>query len=104
MTLPDSHMSFQAEFEILDRGLDSDKGVRLSMIDRSQAYTYRHRLNHARNLDRRKNMETYEKGSPLYGRSEYDKLVMRIRQDTEDGWWLYVEKNETYSGYLEEIQ
>jgi len=42
-------------------------------------------------VDRKDNEKLHQPTDLLFGRSSYDSYVVRIRQDTEDGWWVYIE-------------
>lgn len=92
--MPTSHLSYSAEYDAFDLAEDSDKGIRIPMSNRSAAWNYRNRLHYARCIDRKKNCETYKEGDPLFGSSVYDKFVVKVKQDTADGWWVYIEKND----------
>jgi hypothetical protein len=91
MTAASTRLSYLDAYEALDRAKDDSKGIRVKFSSISEAQTFRARLNYARVIDRRDNCSIYTENDPLYGRSVYDPLMARIRQDTEGGWWVYIE-------------
>lgn len=91
MTAPTTRLSYGDAYEALDLAKDDAKGIRLKQKDYAAACTFRSRIHYARQIDRRDNLEIYEPSDPLYGRSVYDTLVVRIKQDTEEAWWVYIE-------------
>lgn len=103
MSLPTSLHAYEAEIESFEKAAAADKGIRLQFDNRADAAAYMARMHQARILDRRKNMETYDKGHPMYGASEFDKLKCYVREDTEGKFWVYVAKNETFAGVVEEL-
>lgn len=78
-----SRLSFQDCFDYLDRALADDKGIRIGFNRYGDAMQFRLRCNKARAVDRQENAETYESTHPLFGRSEYDCLLLRVVE--EDG-------------------
>jgi hypothetical protein len=91
MSYPNSHMAYTDCFEVMDRALADEKGVRLLMADRTAAEYQRTRINYARKMNRRQNEKIYsDPEHPLHGASAYDKLVCRIKQ-YNGKCWLYVE-------------
>lgn len=91
MTAPTTRLSYGDAYEALDLAKDDAKGIRLKQKDYAAACTFRSRIHYARQVDRRDNLEIYEPSDPLYGRSVYDTLVVRIKEDTEGAWWVYIE-------------
>ena len=91
MTAPTTRLSYGAEFDAFERARDDAKGIRLRCDDHSAAQTLRSRLHNARKVDRVDNTHICEPTDPLYGRSVYDPLIVRIRQDTEGCYWVYIE-------------
>jgi hypothetical protein len=75
----------------MDAALDDPVGVRLQVPDLDAAYNLRLRLNQARKLDRDQNKKIHEPDSPMHGRSEYDRLVFRIKA-VNGQRFLYVEQ------------
>ncbi len=93
MTAPTTRLSYGDAYDALDRAKDDPKGIRVKFEDFAGAATFRSRLHYARQVDRKDNLQIYEEdqGNPLYGRSVYDTLVVRIKPDTEGCSWVYIE-------------
>lgn len=93
MTAPTTRLSYGDAYDALERAKEDEKGIRLRFDDYAAAATFRSRVHNARQVDRRDNAEIYDedRGNPLYGRSVYDSLIVRIRQDTAGAWWVYIE-------------
>jgi hypothetical protein len=87
-----SRLSYQAEYELMDKALAEGKGVRTPIGSREAAMTYRLRLNRARALDRKLNADAFPPGTKMHGGSEYDELVFTVREDTDGEWWVYMER------------
>lgn len=91
MTLPTHRVSYQVEYEILDKALGDEIGARVRLPSYEAAAHLRARIHQARKIDRDENTEAYEEGDPLHGQSVYDKLVCRIKS-SEDRTYLYIEQ------------
>ncbi len=93
MTFSASRLAFADCFKLFDDAVASEKGIKFRVKNRRHAYHYRNRLNHARRLDRRDNLDTYtDLSHPLHGRSVYDGLTVVMHFDSS--WWLMIEKVE----------
>lgn len=103
MSLPNSLHSYTSEIEALDRARNAERGIRIEFPSRSRAVHYRSRLHYARSLDRRENTTAVPQSSPLYGKSDFDCISISLQDDTDGKWWLYLEKNETIPGHVEEL-
>ncbi len=91
MTAPTTRLSYSDAYDAFDRAKDDPKGIRLRFDNLAAAQTFRSRLHNARSNDRRDNTTIYELGDPLYGRSVYDTLIVRIKEDVEKKFWVYIE-------------
>lgn len=92
MTTPTARSAYKVYYDILDRAIDSEAGIRIGFADQGEANQYRVRLHTARSLDRELNRITREPSDPDFGVSDYDNLVVRVRR--EDGkWWVYIKQN-----------
>lgn len=101
MSLPTSRLSYEDCFEAFDRALADPRGVRIKMIDHDKATHLRMRMNYARVIDRKDNAALYADSPdhPMYGRSAYDPLTVRIKPVGRH-FWLYIEPN-TIPGEIE---
>jgi hypothetical protein len=85
-----TRVSYLDCYEVLDRALAEEIGLKLKFTREGDASHFRLRLNSARALNRRENAEIYQQGDPLYGSSIYDKLVIKYR--LRDGvHWLLIQ-------------
>src|SRR5947207_237563 len=92
MVMSNSRMAYTDCFDLLDKAIADARGIRIKFESIEQTRLFRLRLHNARKIDRKENFVTYGEGSPMAGRSIYDGLIMRIRKEAEDIWWLRVEK------------
>lgn len=97
MAASNSRLSYADCYEVLNKAIANEKGIRVQVPDWEAGNYHRLRLHQARAIDRRENKETYPEDHMLYGRSIYDQLVVRIKKD--DGkkarWWMYIERFST---------
>lgn len=91
MVTPTSRMAYTDCFDLLDRALDDDKGTRVKIGDKGDAWHMRLRLNAARTVERDESKRVYQKGDPGYGVTPWDVLVVKIKEIEKD-WWVYIEK------------
>ncbi len=96
MPTPSSRSAYKVYYDVLDRALDSSAGIRIEVPSKGEAYQYRVRLHTARSLDRRLNRQSRRSDDPQYGMSDYDNLVVRVR-DEAGKWWVYVEHSKVPS-------
>jgi hypothetical protein len=98
-----SYLAFDDVREIFDRALIAPKGVHVSLPTRGKAVATRSRFNYFRLLDREENGKTYEKDHPMYNRSAYDKLVLRIPpKGAPDENILYIEPHSALNYIVKE--
>lgn len=93
MPLPNTIDSYTPELDIFEKALDDPKGARVCYADYNLAHQGRSRFQQARALDRAQNRRIYDKTDRLYGKSVYDVLVCRIREDDSGEWWVYIERH-----------
>lgn len=99
MTISTSKLAYGDCYDLFDQALEDEKGIRAKVEDMDAAIFLRMRMNQARKLDRQSNLETYEPGDPMYGRSNYDRLTFRIRTMPDRSVWILLER--TASNILE---
>ena len=102
MSTSTSKLAYADCFDLLDRAVADAKGVRIKFADMGDAWAFRLRLHSARKIARMENKVLYKEGDPMYGRSVYDVIVGRIR---EDGgcFWLYLEKLDVNALHVESL-
>lgn len=103
MPLPNSRLAYQDCYDLFNQALADDKGIRVAMESEAAAITFRMRMHHARGLDRELNAQVHPKGAPMHGQSVYDPLILRLREDTDDNWWIYIEPNTAQIGEVESL-
>lgn len=90
MSAPTNRAAYGSYFDLLDRALDTEAGIRIECSSQGEAYQYRVKLHSARKIDRKLNRESRSPDDPFFGTSDYDKLI--VRTQTIDGrWWIYIE-------------
>ena len=91
MSISTSRLSYGDCYEAMEKALDDSAGVRIKVESHDMAHHLRLRMHTARSIDRKDNKTLHEEGAPLYGRSIYDRLVLKIRQINGETW-LYIEQ------------
>ena len=94
MTVSNSRLAYGDCFDLLDKAIADNKGIRVRFDEWKQANYYRMRLHTARAIDRKDNARTFTEDQPMHGRSIYDTIVGRIKEDGDGFFWLYLEKVE----------
>lgn len=94
MGMSNSRLAFSDCYDLMEKAIADPKGIRIKFLSRDDAWHYRLRLHNARQIDRKDNLEIYEEGHTMHGKSPYDVLIMRIEEATNGavGWWLKLEK------------
>lgn len=94
MSLPTHIDAYDDCMEYFQQALDDDLGLRIKFTDFGQANLFTLRMHQARALQRQLHRRLYPESDIRYGRSEFDKLTVRQpKQDTEDMWWVYIERS-----------
>ena len=94
MPTPISRAAFADCYELLDRALESPRGIQRYFQARGDAINYRNRLHKARTYDRENNRRVYEDGDPLYNQTIYAAITVREPRfdDDREKWVLRLEK------------
>ena len=104
MSNPTSRVAYAKYYEVFDKALAAEKGIRLAFPSQSAALAFQGRMHQARTIDRNDNKKVYEPGHKMHGCSAYDVVsVSRPRMDTEGEWWLYIEPNDRVDVHIEEL-
>lgn len=107
MPVSNSRLSYSDCFTLFDKALEDSKGARYQVnkgLTRGDAWQFRLRMHNARQIDRRDNKDLFpDPGEPLHGRSIYDPLLIQIKQDVEEKWWIYVVHTEIEAGDIEAL-
>src|SRR5262245_58537559 len=104
MSYSKSVFAFDDVQPAFDKALAAEKGIRIVCASRSAAIILRSRFNYFRKLDRDENKKTYEPGHHLYGRSMYDRLILRVppKGDANEHC-VYIEKRDVSDLNIEEL-
>jgi hypothetical protein len=94
MGMSNSRLAFSDCYELMEKAIEDQKGIRIKFATEQDAWLYRLRLHNARKIDRKDNEEIYEKGHAMHGKSVYDALIMRLRPvpNGTSQCWLRIEK------------
>lgn len=106
MPVSNSRLSYSDCFTLFNKAYEDPKGARYQVNggkNRGDSWQFRLRMHNARQIDRKDNKEIYEPGDPLYGRSIFDPLIIQIKQDTEELWWIYVVHTEIDGDQIESL-
>lgn len=93
MATSTSRLSYQDCYDILDKAIANEKGIRFPVSDYGYGNHLRVRLHYSRTLDRQENRITYPPEHKLHGRSIYDPIVVRLKQEGER-WFMYLERHD----------
>lgn len=94
MSLPeqiDAYPDCQRLFEI---ALRDTVGARACFANKSLADLFQMRMHKYRSLDRAQARRVYTKDHLLYGKSEFDQLIVQCRASADDSgeWWVLVKR------------
>lgn len=105
MATPVSRLAYAECYEVLDRALESERGIIRLFFDKGQAMNFRTRVQKARDYDRKQSMLIYQPTDPLYGQTIYAALTIRMpAYDKErERWMVRIEKNLVSDMEIEEI-
>lgn len=91
MVASTSRLAYNDCYDIMNTALEDERGVRVRFNEHGAAVQFRIRAHYARRLDRELNREVYATDHPMFGVSEYDHLVLKLRFD-DHHWYIYIEK------------
>ena len=104
MSYNKSPLAFEDIQEAFEKALSAPKGIKIPCPSRGAAINLRSRFNYLRKIDRGRSRETYPPEHPMYDRSPYDRLVLRIPGRHEpDSTVLYIEPRSVENFHIEEI-
>lgn len=90
MSLPTRIAAYDDCIEVFDQAKDT--GARVKFSTREEGERFAFRMRQARALISEENTRIYPKGDPRWGKTDYDRLVVRgAVEDTEGFWWVYIE-------------
>lgn len=104
MTLPNHLGAYDFEIEHFDRAVDEPRGIRVHFgKNANDAKKFQLRMHQARALHRQQSRRMYPKEDIRSGASIYDPLIVRVREDVEGDWWVYVEKQKFDPNRIESL-
>ena len=89
MSVPTSRLAYQDVYDVFDKALNDEHGIRIPFPSRGKAAYYRMRMYAAREIAREDNKKVYEEGHPMYGRSNYDAFSATLRE-VKGIWYIYL--------------
>lgn len=92
MVTSTSRLAFSDCYELMEKAITDPKGIKIKFARDEDAWHFRVRLHTARRIDRTDNLSLFPEGHMMHGKSPYDGLVMRIRENGEGGYWLRLER------------
>lgn len=104
MSYNKSPLAYDDIIAAFERALNSAKGIRIPCVSRGAAVVLRSRFNYYRTLNREENSKTYDPTHPMWNRSVYDRLVLRIPpKGTKNENVLFIEHHLATDLQIEEI-
>lgn len=104
MSFNKSPLAFEDIRSTFERALASPKGIKIVCSSHGSAVILRSRFNYYRGLDRKENKNIYSPEDPMYNRSMYDRLMLRIPNKGEpDENVLFIEPRSVDNLIIEEI-
>ena len=95
MSMPKSLLSYSDCIDYFDTALAHTEGARIPVEDINDATNLRLRLNNCRKLHREANAKMYPEHHIMHGRSQYDKLVVKIKAfGEEDKLFVVLERTD----------
>lgn len=105
MSFNKSTLAFEDIQGAFARALEAPKGVRIQCASRGAVITLRARFNYYRKLDRAANKDIYTSDHPMWGKSVFDRLVLRVPpKGHPEEWVLYIEPRLMEDMTIEEVQ
>lgn len=93
MSLPNRIEAYDDCFDAFQQALDDLVGARFKFSSRNEAGFFMLRMQQARSLQREQSKRLFAPTDLRWGKSEFDKLMVRQpREDTEGYWWVYVDR------------
>jgi hypothetical protein len=92
MAISNSRFSYGDCYDLMDKALADQKGIRIKFTSWGDALHFRLRLHTARRIDRKDNLDIYPSEHAMHGKSPYDPLIMRIKSTADGTTWLRLEK------------
>jgi hypothetical protein len=92
MTLPNSLTSYDDCFALLDKAMDTEKGILIPVTSHQAAFHLKNRLNYARKLQRKINEQAWPVTDKRHYGTQYDEMVIRSPKEKDGRWWVKIER------------
>lgn len=93
MSLPTHLDAYDDCLDYFEQALADSHGLRAEFNDYGQAHLFTMRMHQARALQRSLHRRLYPEDDPRWGRSDFDRLMVRQpREDDAGHWWVYIER------------
>lgn len=92
MAISNSRFSYGDCYDLMDKAIADPKGIRIKFGSYGDALHFRLRLHTARRIDRKDNLEVFAADHAMHGKSAYDPLIMRLKENADGTTWLRLEK------------
>jgi hypothetical protein len=94
VSLPNHLDAYDDCLDYFEQALTDPIGLRLKFEDYGQANLFTMRMHQARALQRTDHQRIYSPEDPRWGRSDFDRLMVRKPQyeEIENAWWVYIER------------
>lgn len=103
MSLPQRIAAYEDCFRIFDRAIT--RGARVAFATRGEAEYFAMRMQQARSLQRDESKQIYPSDDRRWGKSEYDKLVVRRAVEDDKGeWWIYIQRHDANILAVEDLE
>lgn len=102
MTLPTSILAYEDCRQLFEAAMEDLKGARMKCEDYDAAFHLRSRLHYYRTLHRMENAVTYTEDHPMFGKSEFDKITVKIK-NIDNEFFIYLNRNDNPSGEIEKL-
>lgn len=104
MSFNRSILAFDDIRHVFDRALQTPHGLKIPCGSRGKAVNLRARFNYFRKIDRDESFKIYPPDHPMFGKSSYDKLALRIpEKGSPEENVLFIEPHSAEKYKIEEI-
>lgn len=104
MSYNKSPLAFDDVREAFEKALTSTRGVKILCASRGAAVVLRSRFNYFRKIHRCESRSIYTPDHPMWGKTPYDRLALRIPpKGADDQHILYIEHHSVENLEIEEI-
>ena len=103
MSLPTQIAAYGDCIDLYERAKVDPVGIRAFVGKRTDAERLRYRMQMARRLVRDESKRMYDRTDPGWNKSEFDDLILLLRQDVDGDWWIYVQRYGQEIGEIENL-